>query len=496
MRRFLFFCRRTRLACGECHRRKRREGVGQGATASYLPSAIALRPNPNLIASRYAVAAVTDTILLKRRRQALMQALGEGLLVLPTAPHLLRNGDTHHEFRPGSDFEYLTGFPEPGSTLVLQRRGRRVRATLFVPPRDKEREIWDGRRLGPSGALRHCGVDAAFASAELDKRLPDLLLGQGRVFVSLGKDEALDARLRRAFERVAQQNRRASPPAHPALVDPAPALAELRKRKDPLEIALLERAAEVTAMGHVAAMRDARPGMREYELQALIECEFKRGGARRTGYGSIVAGGKNACILHYVENSARLRSGDLVLIDAGAEYHGYTADVTRTFPVSGKFTDAQRRVYEVVLRAQRRAIAAVRPGARWNRPHEVAVRELTRGLVELGVLRKRGLARLVAKLAFRPWYMHGTSHWLGRDVHDVGAYQDEKGRPLRLRPGNVLTVEPGLYFAPGDRRVPESLRGIGIRIEDDLLVTERGHRVLTAAVPKGCDEIEAACGRG
>lgn len=421
-----------------------------------------------------------------------MARLGDGVLILPTAPHLLRNGDTHHEFRPGSDFEHLCGFPEPASTLLVTKLGKQVRAILFVPPRDKEREVWDGRRHGPSGAVKRFGVDEAFPNGELWKRMPELLAGARRVFVTLGRDRAFDDALFQAFDRVAQAKRRSAAPAHPEIVDPMPALAELRKVKEPGELALLRTAAEITAKGHLAAMRAARPRLREYEVQAALEHAFRSHGSRRNGYGSIVAGGVNACILHYVENDRVLRAGDLLLIDAGAEYRGYTADVTRTFPIDGRFTDAQRDVYEIVLRAQTRAIAAVRPGAAWNAAHLAAVKVLTEGLVELGVLKGR-VAALVKKLAYRPWYMHGTSHWLGRDVHDVGAYQDANGKPARLAIGNVLTIEPGLYLAPDDERVPERYRGIGVRIEDDVLVTRGGREVLTAAIPKRVRDVEAAC---
>lgn len=437
--------------------------------------------------------AVIDPETLARRRHRLMGALGDGLLLLPTAPHLVRNGDTHHEFRPSSDFEHLCGFPEPESTLVIAKRGKVERAILFVPPRDKEREVWDGKRHGPEGARRRFGVDAAHPSSELWKMLPELLFGHARVFTTLGKQRAFDEALFKAFERVAAKQRRNNPPAHPQIVDPLPALAELRKVKDAREVELLTRAAEITATGHLAAMRCVRPGMREYEVQAELERAFRMGGSRRNGYNSIVAGGKNACILHYVENDQKLRAGDLLLIDAGAEFAGYTADVTRTFPVTGKFTPAQREVYAIVLRAQLRAIAAVRPGAAWNAPHLAATKELTRGLVALGILKGR-IDAVVKKSAYRPWYMHGTSHWLGRDVHDVGAYQDAAGKPVRLRPGNVLTIEPGLYLPADDARVPKRYRGIGIRIEDDVLVTPSGHRVLTAAIAKRVADLELAIG--
>ena len=430
------------------------------------------------------------------RRQRLMRALGDGVLILPTAPHRLRNGDTHFEFRPGSDFWWLTGFEEPEALLVLKQQGAAPpHLTLFVRPRDPEREIWDGRRAGVSGARRRFGADAAFPLGELAKRLPGLLAGAPRIFHAVSRDAEHDAQLFAALQHNANRARRSAPPLHPPLVDPTPLLAALRVVKDDDEIARLERAGAITAAGHRAAMAAARPGAAEYEVQAEIERAFRAGGARRCGYNSIVASGANACILHYVENDRRMRAGELLLVDAGAEYGMYTADITRTFPVSGRFTEAQRAVYEVVLRAQLAAIRAARPGRPWNAPHAVATKALTRGLLELGVLRGNP-ARLWKKQAFRTWYMHGTSHWLGMDVHDAGSYQDERGKPVRLRPGMVLTVEPGLYFAPRDTKVPAELRGIGVRIEDDVLVTRKGNRVLTAAAPKSVADVEAACGGG
>ncbi len=279
-------------------------------------------------------------------------------------------------------------------------------------------------------------------------------------------------------------------PAHPVLEDPGPAIAALRQVKEPAEIEVLRHAANVSAEAHVAAMRAARAGMREYQVQEVLEGVFRTHGSRRNGYDSIVASGANACILHYTENDRALRNGEFVLLDAGAEFDMYTADITRTWPVSGQFGDAQRAVYEVVLRAQKAAIRTVRAGRAWDAAHEAAKRWLTRGLVELGVLRG-DVARLVKKEAFKPWFMHGTSHWLGMDVHDVGRYEDADGKPVKLAPGMVLTVEPGLYFDTRDRSVPKELRGLGVRIEDDVLVTRNGCDVLTAACPKEVRELEA-----
>jgi Xaa-Pro aminopeptidase len=439
--------------------------------------------------------AVVDPGLHASRRQRLLNALGDGLLLLPTAAEGLRNGDVSHEYRPDSDFHFLTGFPEPEAVLVAWRIDARAHGSvLFVRPRDKAREIWDGRRWGTSGARRRFGVDEAHPIAELWERLPALLDGRRRLFHRLGANARFDRRLMEVFAAQARAHRRRNPPAHPVIEDPLPKLADARLIKDRAELAALGAAAQVTVAGHSAAMRAARPGMREYEVQAVLEAEFRRLGSPRNGYASIVASGANACVLHYHDNDQTLRAGDLLLIDAGAEVGGCTADVTRTFPVSGRFTEAQAAVYRAVLRAQVAGIRACMAGAPWNTAHRTCLRWLTRGLVDLGVLRG-DVARLVRREKYKPWYMHGTSHWLGRDVHDVGPYQDDRDRPRSLAPGMVLTVEPGLYFDPDDRRAPRALRGIGIRIEDDVLITRRGPRVLTAAAPKSVADVERACSR-
>jgi Xaa-Pro aminopeptidase len=440
--------------------------------------------------------AVLDRGLHRRRRQRLLDELGDGVLLLPTAPELLRNGDVHFEYRPGSDFHFLTGFPEPEAVLLAWRTGRgRHRAELFVRPRDAAREIWDGKRFGIKGAVQDFGVDAAHPFGELWQKLPELLAPHRTLFFRLGQDQRFDARLLDAFARVAMQRRRRQPAAHPTITDPVPAIARLRLHKDAAELQALRAACAATAAGHRAAMRAAAPGRYEYEVQAAIEGAFRAAGSPRNGYGSIVASGPNACVLHYHDNDRRMQQGDLLLVDAGAECAGATGDVTRTFPIEGAFTAPQRAVYEVVLKAQLAGIKQAKPGAPWDAPHKACIRALTAGLVRLRVLRGE-VARLVGKERYKPWYMHGTSHWLGRDVHDVGAYQDDAGKPVRLRAGMVLTIEPGLYFGKRDRRVPTALRGIGVRIEDDVLITARGNEVLTAAVPKTVADVEAACRRG
>ena len=433
--------------------------------------------------------AVLEPILHRARRQRLLNTLGDGVLLLSTARETLRNGDVHHEFRPGSDFHFLTGFPEPEAVLLAWRTGTSHRALLFVRERDPERETWDGPRFGVAGARKRFGVDAAEPIKQLWARLPELVPAGRRLFHRLGVDREFDRRLLDAFAAAARQQRRRSLPLHPAIEDPIPALAALRKIKDVAEVAALQRAAAATVAGHRAAMQRVRPGMREYEAQAVLEAEFRRAGSPRNGYASIVASGRNACVLHYHDNDRRMRTGELLLIDAGAEVDGCTADVTRTFPVSGRFTPAQAAVYGSVLRAQLAGIRACRAGAAWDSAHRACVRWLTKGLVELGVLRGE-VSRLVKKAAYRPWYMHGSSHWLGRDVHDAGSYEGADGRPEPLPAGAVLTVEPGLYFGERDARVPARLRGIGVRIEDDVLVTRRGPVVLTAAAPKSIADVE------
>jgi Xaa-Pro aminopeptidase len=436
--------------------------------------------------------AIFDPLLHRRRRQRLLDTLGDGLLLLPTAPEQLRNGDVLHEYRPGSDFHFLTGFPEPEAVLAAWRTGARAhRCVLFVRPRDPSREVWDGKRFGVAGAVARFGADDALPIADLWQQLPGLLAASPRLFHRLGADPAFDRRLLDTFAASARKHRRRQP-AVPTIVDPVPALAAMRLRKDAGELAALRRAAAITAAGHVEAMRVARPGLHEYEVQAAVEATFRRGGSPRNGYPSIVASGANACVLHYHDNDRRMQAGDLLLLDAGAESGGCTADLTRTFPISGRFSPAQRAVYAVVLRAELAGIRACRVGVPWNRAHRVCLRVLTQGLVELGVLRGR-VARLLQKEAYKPFYMHGTSHWLGRDVHDVGAYQGDDDAPHRLVAGAVLTVEPGLYFGARDPRVPAALRGIGVRIEDDVLVTARGPEVLTAAAPKSIAEVERLC---
>ncbi len=436
--------------------------------------------------------------LLQSRRaevQRQLKARGGGVLVVCAMPEAMRNWDVEHKYRADSDLFWLTGFEEPEAVAVLAEGGDKP-FTLFVRPRDADKEVWNGRRAGVDGAREFFGADQAFPLEKLDGELTRLLGNSKVLWYRLGGfDPAFDARISRTLGAL-RQRARAGIDAPSRLEDPAQILHELRLRKDPAELAALRHAVELTRRGHLAAMQAGRPGAHEYELQAALEREYLHGGGRGWGYYPIVAAGRNATVLHYVENRAPVREGELVLIDSGAEVDLYTADVTRTFPASGRFTELQKRAYQLVLDAADRVIAATRPGATIDGLHQLAVERLTEGMVELGLLQGT-VEGLIKESHFRRYYMHRTSHWLGLDVHDVGRYRSAEGeagaRPLE--PGMVFTVEPGLYVAFDDERAPEGLRGLGIRIEDDVLVTETGCEVLTAAIPRTVAEVEAACAR-
>jgi Xaa-Pro aminopeptidase len=428
-----------------------------------------------------------------RRRAHLLDQIGPRALVfLPGSTLAKRNGDSHFRFRQDSDFLYLTGFDEPDATLLLCA-GRAEQMVMFVRPRDPEREVWDGRRAGVDGAIAQYGADAAFPIEELEARLPALLGDVDDLYFPLGRDPAWDVRLTGWLERARALERRGVQ-APRRVLDPRDVLGEMRLRKEPGELALLRRAAAVTAEGHEAAMRAARPGVWEYEIEAAIEHAFRRRGARGPGYTTIVGSGANATILHYIENRAQLGEGQLLLVDAGAEVEGgYTADVTRTVPVGGRWTRAGRRLYDAVLEAQQAALAAVRPGVTLDEIHDRALAVLVNHLCELKLCAEPP-AEAIEKGTYKRFYMHRTSHWLGLDVHDAGAYR-MAGRPRPLEPGFVLTVEPGLYVSADAQDVPAELRGLGVRIEDDVLVTSDGGEVLTAAIPKTPAELEAVVGR-
>ena len=433
-----------------------------------------------------------DPKLQAARREEIasrMREQGGGVLLLPAAEEKIRNNDAEYLFRQDSDFAYATGFDEPTGCALLFADGRYV---LFVRPKDAEREIWTGRRAGVEGAKEIYGATEAYPAGEVDARLPSLLDQAGTLWFRLGHDAGWDARVARALCDL-RARVRSGAVAPPRLVDPALVLHEMRVFKSPEEVAALRKAVEITAEAHLGAMRDGQPGRREYQVQAEIEYAFRRRGGSGPGYGTIVAAGANSTILHYRAGNALLEDGGVCLVDAGGEFGFYTADVTRTFPVSGTFRKAQRAAYEVVLAAQLAGIAAARPGATVDGVHDVVVRQLVEGMVKLGLL-KGDAGERVDDQSYRKYYMHRTSHWLGMDVHDVGAYYVE-GKSRTLEPGMVLTVEPGIYVAADDAGAPEDLRGVGIRIEDDILVTPAGNVNLTEAIPKQPAEVEACCVR-
>ncbi len=429
-----------------------------------------------------------NTDEFSRRRQRLLDAIGsDGIAIVPAASEQLRNRDVHYPFRQDSDFHYLTGFPEPDAVAVFAPGSEHGDYLLFCRPRDPEREIWDGRRAGPAGAVETYGADAAWTLAELDEQILPLLGRRRQIWFALGAQAGADQRLIGWINRLRGMSRQGLNPPD-AIMALESVLHEMRLVKSAAEIELMRHAAKISAAAHCRAMRVCEPGRHEFELAANIHEEFALHGME-PAYGTIVGGGANACVLHYVENSAPLAPGTLCLIDAGAEHQGYSADITRTFPVSGQYSGEQRAVYEVVLAAQLAAIEQVRPGNPWDAPHQAAVRAITSGLKDLGVL-QGDVDALIEDESYSPYFMHKTGHWLGRDVHDVGRYKvDGDWRPLQA--GMALTIEPGLYFAAGRDGVPGRFADIGVRIEDDCVVTDTGVEVLTADVPKAADEIEA-----
>lgn len=428
-----------------------------------------------------------DLGVFQKRRRELVQHMERGVAIIPTAPRRARNRDVDFPFRPDSDFYYLTHFPEPDAVAVLAPGRAGGEYLLFCRERDREKEIWEGLRAGLEGARETYGADDAFPIDDIDEILPGLLENCGRVYYSMGRYQAFDAHLMDWVNEV-RGKARTGVRAPGEFVDLNHILHEMRLYKGPEEIRLMKRACKVSARAHRRAMQSCRPGMREYEIEAELVYEFKRNGSHFPAYAPIVAGGANACVLHYCQNDAELRDGDLLLIDAGAEVDCYASDVTRTFPVNGRFSGEQRAAYEIVLAAQLAAISQVKPGQQWNHPHEAAVRVLTEGLVDLKLL-QGSVEELIEREAYKRFYMHRTGHWLGMDVHDVGDYKvDELWRVLE--PGMVMTVEPGLYISPHDEAVEQRWRGIGIRIEDDVLVTRDGNEVLSREVPKSLDDIE------
>jgi Xaa-Pro aminopeptidase len=428
---------------------------------------------------------MSDASIYVDRRARLAATLGDGIAIVATAPEVPRNRDSHYPYRHDSYFYWLTGFAEPEAVTVLVG-GAEPQSILFCRDKDETREIWDGFRHGPAAAQEEFAFDAAHSITELDSRLPELMGNHTRLAYAVGEDPAWDARVIGWLNAVRAKTRQGII-APGEILDVRHALDEMRLIKDAYELALMRRAAEISSGAHRAAMRATKPGRHEYEIEAELLSAFRRGGAEAPAYNSIVASGASACVLHYVFNNQPLRDGDLLLIDAAAEFGSYAADITRTFPVNGRFSAAQKDAYELVLAAQTAAIDAVRPGSHWNAPHDAAVRVLTQGMVDLKLL-AGSVDGLIESNAYSRFYMHRTGHWLGLDVHDAGEYKIQ-GEWRPLQPGMTLTVEPGLYIRPADD-VPFALWNMGIRIEDDVAVTESGCEVLSSP-PKTVAEIEA-----
>jgi Xaa-Pro aminopeptidase len=472
-----------------------------------------------------------DLATFIERRRRFVEGIGDGLAIVPAASETVRNNDVHHTFRQASDFFFLTGFDEPDAVAVFNPSHAKERYVLFVRPRDRETEIWTGHRAGAEGAVAHYGADAAYPVDQLDAKLREYAIDRSVLFYRLG-NQAFDARvIRLAVELRAARSRGFCAPVR--IEDPGPIVHELRLRRSPAELARQRRACQISRDAHIEAMRYAQPGMHEYQVQAAVEFVFRSAGSPRDAYPSIVASGPNACILHYVENQRRMADGDLLLIDAGCEYGYHASDITRTFPVNGRFTGPQRAVYEVVLRAQLASIATARPGVPYEAIHDAARRVIAEGLVDLKLL-PRSVADSLTMHHYREFFMHGTGHWLGMDVHDVGDYRLQR-QSRALEPGMVFTVEPGIYVDPGresvtfhlreyseeemwERRlrlgmtaarkleddekakartvthaIPDEFRGIGVRIEDDILVTGGGIENLTAGTPKTVEDVERVC---
>ncbi len=435
---------------------------------------------------------ISKTEFARRRKNLMALMEPNSIAIIPSAAEQVRSRDTHYPFRQDSDFHYLTGFDEPDAVLVLLPGRRHGQYVMFCRERDPTLELWHGYRAGPEGVCSRYGADDAFPISDIDDILPGLLEGRARVYYSMGRSTEFDRNIMGWVNSIRDRaGTGAVPPGE--FTDLDHMLHELRLFKSAAEVRLLRKAAEITAAAHKRAMRCCRPGVYEYQLEAELHHEFGISGARHPAYASIVGSGVNGCVMHYVSNADKMRDGDLVLIDAACELQYYAADVTRTFPVNGRFTVEQRALYEVVLRAQQAAIEQIKPGNHWNQAHDASVRVITEGLVRLGLLRGR-VANLIKREAYRGFYMHRVGHWLGMDVHDVGDYR-VGGEWRVLEAGMVMTVEPGIYVSPANRKVASKWRGIGIRIEDDVVVTAGGCDVLSSAVPKTVEDIEALMAR-
>ncbi|MBN3950746.1 MAG: aminopeptidase P N-terminal domain-containing protein [Nostoc sp. NMS7] len=430
----------------------------------------------------------------RQRREQLMAKIGDGTAIFRSAPMAVMHNDVEYVYRQDSDFFYLTGFNEPQAVAVLAPHHSEHRFVLFVQPKDREKEVWTGYLSGVDAAKEFYGADEAYPISELDEKLPQYLEKASRIYYHLGRDRTFNDQILGHYQSLLRTYpKRGTGPI--AIEDTGTVLNSMRLIKSEAELELMRQAVAIATEAHNYAQEIAAPGRYEYEIQAEMERIFRLRGGLGPAYPSIVASGVNACVLHYIENNRQMQDGELLLIDAGCTYGYYNSDITRTFPVGGKFTPEQKTLYEIVLEAQKQAIAQVQPGNPFKLIHDTAVRVLTEGLVELGIL-KGEIDKLIEEEKYKPYYMHRTSHWLGLDVHDAGVYQHGEDKPQILQPGQILTVEPGLYIVPDTKLAEDQPEtdprwiGIGIRIEDDVLVTPGGHEVLTAGVPKAVDEVE------
>ncbi|MEH2160874.1 MAG: aminopeptidase P N-terminal domain-containing protein [Nostoc sp.] len=430
----------------------------------------------------------------RQRREQLMAKIGDGTAIFRSAPMAVMHNDVEYAYRQESDFFYLTGFNEPEAVAVLAPHHSEHRFVLFVQPKDREKEVWTGYLSGVDAAKERYGADEAYPINELDEKLPQYLEKASRLYYHLGRDRTFNDQILTHYQSLLRTYpKRGTGPI--AIEDTGPVLNGMRLIKSEAELGLMRQAVAIAVEAHNYAQEIAAPGRYEYEIQAEMERIFRVRGGMGPAYPSIVASGVNACVLHYIENNRQMQDGELLLIDAGCAYGYYNSDITRTFPVGGKFTPEQKTLYEIVLEAQKQAIAQIKPGNPFKLVHDTAVRVITEGLVELGIL-KGEIDKLIEEEKYKPYYMHRTSHWLGLDVHDVGVYQHGEDKPQILQPGQILTVEPGIYIVPDTKLAEDQPEtdsrwiGIGIRIEDDVLVTPDGHEVLTAGVPKAVDEVE------
>lgn len=427
--------------------------------------------------------------MFEKRRKEFLEKMGEGVAILRNPDELIRNNDAHYKYRTDSDFYYLTGFAEPNSVAVFAPNHPEHKFILFVRPRDPERETWDGKRAGLEGAVSDFGADIAYSINELDEKLPLYVKNTEQLFYTIGQFPEFDEKIISMLSSLRRKGR-AGEYAPSAIIETGKVLHEMRLFKTADEMEVMKKANYISQEAHIQAMKNVKPGMYEYEIEGLIDNVFRKNGSYAAAYNSIVGTGVNATILHYVDNNKQLQDGDLLLIDAGAEYGYYAGDITRTFPVNGKFTQAQKDVYEVVLEAQKQATEIVKPGIRFIDVHNKAVEVLTEGMVKIGLL-QGDVETLIKEEKYKQFYMHKTGHWLGMDVHDVGRYFEKDSESRTLEAGMVMTIEPGLYIQENTVGVPEQYIGIGIRIEDDILVTETGFENLSERVPKEVSEIES-----